>query len=432
MDVAVQKFGGTSVADPVRVLHCAGLAVARQRDDRGVVVVVSAMGDTTDRLLDLARQVSARPGEGELDALLATGEQVSAALMTMAIREHGAEATCLTGPLLGITTTGVHGRARIEATETDRLQRELTAGRIVVVPGFQGITRDGRTTTLGRGGSDITAVALAAALGVSPETGTCEIFTDVDGVYTADPRCAPSARKLARITYDEMLELASMGAGVLHSRAVVFGRQYHVPIHVRHHDGAAPGTMIVTETPDMETFTITGCALTPDVGRISLTGLPRTPGVQAAIFAPIARAEVLVDDIMQTESERGADISFTVEIHDVEATRLAAEQTVAELQQGEVAVETGLAKVSVVGVGMRSHAGVAALMFKGLGDAGIKIDNITTSEIKISCIVPRDQGEQALRAVHDAFGLERSPLVESIQGSGGVVELKQPRAGTSA
>jgi aspartate kinase len=410
MPTLVQKYGGTSLADPGRIRGCAARAVAARRAGNDVVVVVSAMGHTTDELIDLAHQVTGSPSQREMDMLLTTGEQVSIALMSMAIHREGVDAVSMTGAQLGILTDDLHTRARIRSIDTARLEAELRRGRIIVVAGFQGMSSEGDYTTLGRGGSDTTAVALAAALGVGRRTeGTCEIYTDVDGVYTADPRLVPRARRLQRISYEEMLELASLGAAVLHNRAVIFGQKYDVPIHVRHSQKPDAGTMITKETREMEDVAVVGCALKPDLGRISLRKVPNAPGVQAQIFRHIADAGALVDDIMQTEYGETANVSFTVDHSELADVKTAAEKALEEIGTGELAVEIGLAKVSVVGVGMRSHSGVAATMFRALGDSGIHINNITTSEIKISCIVPREHGRRALEAVHDAFGLHAAP-----------------------
>ncbi len=407
MAVVIQKFGGTSLADAACIRRCAGRAAAARCNGNRVVVVVSAMGDTTDRLIDLSAQVTDRPSQRELDMLLTTGEQVSIALMTMALHCDGIDAVSMTGAQLGIITDEFHTKARIRSIDTTALEAELDRGRVIVVAGFQGMSTEGQITTLGRGGSDTTAVAIAAALGVGSESVVCEIYTDVDGVYTADPRLVPNARKLERISDEEMLELSSLGARVLHNRAVIFGQKYNVPIHVRHSGGPDTGTMIVRETRDMEEVTVVGCALTPDLGRISVRGIPNSPGMQGDLFARIARTGAVVDDIIQTESGEMANVSFMVDHGDLADVKVAVEKALPDAGAGELAIEIGLAKVSAVGVGMRTHAGVAATMFKALGDAGIHIANITTSEIKISCIVRKDQGRTALRVVHDAFGLDR-------------------------
>jgi aspartate kinase len=413
MAVVIQKFGGTSLADAGRILRCAARAVEARRAGHHVVVVVSAMGSTTDELIALAAEVTDAPSQRELDMLLTTGEQVSIALMTMALHRLGVDAVSMTGAQMGLITDELHTKARIRSIDTAGLEAELERGRVVVAAGFQGMSSEGQITTLGRGGSDTTAVAIAAALGVAGgdgrSGGVCEIYTDVDGVYTADPRRVPTARKLPRISYEEMLELASLGAGVLHNRAVIFGQKYDVPIRVRPSGGPGAGTMIAKETPEMEDITVVGCALKPDLGRISLRRVPNTPGVQGDIFRHIAETGTIVDDIVQTEYGERADVSFTVDHQDLADVKVAVERALQEIGTGELAVEIGLAKVSAVGVGMRTHSGVAAAMFKALGDAGIHIANITTSEIKISCIVPKEQGEQALRVVHDVFGLAGSP-----------------------
>lgn len=412
MAVIVQKFGGTSVADTTRILRCARRAMEARQAGNDVVVVVSAMGHTTDELIDLARQITEKPDPREMDMLMATGEQVSIALMAIALNSLGNNAVSMTGPQMGMLTNEIHTKARIQSINVERIRRELSAGRIVVAAGFQGVTDDGQITTLGRGGSDTTAVAIAAALQnygdeQTRQPVTCEIYTDVDGVYTADPRLVPNARKLARISYEEMLELANQGAAVMHNRAVLFGQKYDVPIHVRSSSKADLGTIICKETSDMEDIVVAGCALKRDLGRISLRRVPNNPGVQGMVFDYIAKANVIVDDIIQTQHGDLASLSFTVDHSDLAEVKIAAGKALDEIGTGELAVEIGLAKVSVAGVGMRSHSGVAAAMFKALGDAGINIANITTSDIKISCIVPKQEGERALKVVHDAFGLDK-------------------------
>lgn len=403
----VQKFGGTSVSDIPRILRCARRVVDAKRAGHDVVVVVSAMGHTTDDLIALAEAITKNASPREMDMLMATGEQVSIALMSIALHNLGAEAVSMTGAQMGMLTNEVHTKARIQSINVERIRRELAAGKIVVAAGFQGTTEDGEITTLGRGGSDTTAVALAAALGVGKNGGLCEIFTDVDGVYTADPRQVPNARKLARITYEEMLELASQGAAVMHNRSVMFGQRYEVPIHVRHSGKPDQGTIICKESADMEDIVVAGCALKRDLGRISLRRIPNHPGVQGMVFDHIARANVVVDDIIQTQHGELASLSFTVDHSELADVKIAAGKALEAIGTGELAVEIGLAKVSVAGVGMRSHSGVAAAMFKALGDAGINIANITTSDIKISCIVAKQDGERALQIVHDAFELDK-------------------------
>ena len=392
-----------------------------------MVVVVSAMGHTTDELIELAGQVTNLPSAREMDMLMSTGEQVSIALMAMAIQSLGFNAVSMTGFQMGMLTDSVHTRAKIQSIDVDRIRRELKVGKVVVAAGFQGVSDDGQITTLGRGGSDATAVALAAALGIGncSDGSACEIYTDVDGVYTADPRIVPNARKLDRISYEEMLELASSGAAVMQTRSVMFGQKFNVPIHVRHSGKPDAGTLICKETSEMEDIIVAGCALKKDLGRISLRRIPNRAGVQGMIFGLIGKSNVIVDDIIQTTHEDSASLSFTVDHNDLADVKIAANKAIEQLGTGELAVEIGLAKVSVAGVGMRSHSGVAATMFKALGDAGIPIANITTSDIKISCIVPKEHGERALKVVHDAFGLDNpqggrlgSPALGAVKAQG--------------
>jgi len=412
MALIVQKFGGSSLAEPALIRRCAQRVAETRRAGHDVVVVVSAMGDTTDDLLALASRISDKPASRELDVLLATGEQASSSLMAMALHAEGVDAVSLCGSALGILTDPGHRRARIRSIDVDRIRTQLGRGRVVVAAGFQGVSiDDGDITTLGRGGSDTTAVALAAALDASSTGGLCEIYTDVDGVYTADPRRVPGARRMNRIGCEEMLELASVGAGVLHPRAVQFGHTYGVPIRVLHSQKDPAelnrGTMIVKETPDMESTIVAGCALTTDLGRITIRDLDNAPGTVATLFQWIAERDLLVDDIMQIASGNRVDLSFTVESQELAEVRVAVQNALDGLGLGstELAVEVGLAKVSAVGAGMRTHTGVAARMFGALADAGISIANVTTSEIKISCIVTSDQGDHALQVVHDAFNL---------------------------
>jgi aspartate kinase len=405
MPTLVMKFGGTSVADPDRIRRAARRVAEAKADGHQVAVVVSAMGHTTDELIGLAGKVAREPARRELDALMSTGEAVSAALTAMALEDQGLRARSLNAFQCAMRTDGGHGRARLEGVDADGLHRMLEQGVIPVVTGFQGIAASGDITTLGRGGSDTTAVAIAAALAVQRDGGCCEIYTDVDGVHTADPRLVPDAPKLGTITYDEMLELAAMGAGVMHARAVVFGQRHGVPIHVRHSQRPEPGTMIQRETPHMESIAVIGCALKTDLGRVHLQGLPRTAGVQAQVFSAIASRGLIVDDIIQTEGANAVDLAFTVEHGDLPEVKTAVGEVLQRLGSGRIDLEIGLAKVSAVGTGMRSHAGVASRMFQVLGDAGVPIRNITTSEIRISCLVPQEHGERSLRLVHEAFGL---------------------------
>ncbi len=408
MALIVQKFGGSSVADADRIRRCAQRAYDSRRAGNDVVVVVSAMGKTTDKLIELANEITQSPVKREMDQLMAAGEQVSIALTAIALETLGQEAVSLTGAQAGILTEAAHTKARIRTISPAPIRRHLSEGKVVVVAGFQGVTPDGQVTTLGRGGSDTTAVALAAAL----KADACEIFTDVDGIYTADPRIVPDASKIDKISYEAILELASLGAKVMASRSILFGMKYDVPIHVRHSMLPDPGTWIVPETDDMEQEEVTGVALKTNLGRITLTGLPGGPGVQARIFATVGAAGIMVDDIIQSEvAPDHTTVSFTVDHADLVDIRPVLDRIIRELSRGEVQVDVGLCKVSAVGVGMRSHTGVAAKMFRALAEAkgaagrGIAIQNITTSEIKISCILAKEDGETAMRAVHEAFGL---------------------------
>ncbi len=405
MGIVVQKFGGTSVATAEKIHFASRKVIAAKASGHQVVVVVSAMGHTTDELINLARQVSPNPPKRELDQLLATGEQVTIALIAMAIHAQGHDAISFTGAQIGLITDAVHSKARIREIDKRRIIAELDAGKIVIVAGFQGINEHGDITTLGRGGSNASLVALGAVLNAE----VCENYTDVDGVYTADPRIVPTARKIDRISYDEMMELSSVGAGVLQTRAVEFAKKYNVPIHVRNSGHDRPGTWIVAETSSMENIAVSGCALKKDLMRVSLKNVPDRPGIVARIFTAIAQANIVVDDIIQNVLDDGtANISFTVEHGDVADLKPVMEQLLAELG-GAAAYEKDMAKVSVVGVGMKQAAGVAGTMFKALADQKINIQNISTSEIRISCLVSRADAENALRAVHTAFGLDQPP-----------------------
>jgi aspartate kinase len=405
--LVVQKFGGTSVATAERIHRAARRAIREKLAGRRVVTVVSAMGDTTDRLIRLAHEISDAPPKRELDMLVTTGEQVSIALMAMAIHGAGHEAISLTAAQVGLVTDSAHTKARIHSISAERINRELDAGRIVIVAGFQGIDPAGEITALGRGASDTTAVALAAVL----DAEVCEIYTDVDGVYTADPRLVPEARKIDRISYDEMLELASLGAVVVHSRGIEFGTKYQVPIHVRSSMTDSKGTMIVPETPGMEDIVVRGVTLRRDLARILINNVPNRPGLASGIFDRIAQHHIVVDDIIQNVVNGGneVDIDFTVALDDASETKAVCEKLAAEMDVGGVVADDQVSKVSVVGVGMRSHTGVAARMFRALAGAGVNIENISTSEIVISVIVRREDGEKALRALHSAFELDKGP-----------------------
>ena len=409
MGLIVQKFGGTSVADAEKIHKAAARAIAAKRKGNHVAVVVSAMGDTTDELIELANKVcqfngnKAPPPKREMDQLLVTGEQVTIALMAMAIHAQGEKAISFTGGQIGLVTDEAFSKSRIQSINRQRIFDQLNNGAIVIVAGFQGVTPEGDYTTLGRGGSNATLVALGAVL----KADVCENYTDVDGIYTADPRIVPGARKIDRISYDEMLELSGLGASVLQTRAVEFAKKYNVPIHVRNSQNENEGTWIVAETPNMEHIVVSGAALKKDLVRVTLRRVPDRPGIAAKIFGDIAAANIVVDDIIQNVmDDNTANISFTVEHGDLADIRPVVDRIVTEL--GSTATYQGdLAKVSVVGVGMRVHTGVAQRMFKALADAQVNIQNITTSEIKISCIIGKDEGPKALRIVHDAFELHK-------------------------
>ncbi len=402
MPTIVQKFGGTSVADAERIHRAARRAILAKSAGNDVVLVVSAMGHTTDHLVDLARQVARKPSKREMDMLLATGEQVSIALVAMAIQEAGHSAISLTGAQAGMLTDSSHTLARIKSIDTSRLRGYLAEGKIAIVAGFQGVDPSFNITTLGRGGSDTTAVALAAAL----KAETCEIYTDVDGIYTTDPRLVPQARKLDRISYDEMLEMASLGAGVMHGRSIELGMKYGVPIHVRSSFTDMPGTMIMNATPDMESISVRGATLKRDITRITLLGVPNRPGIVAGIFEEVARRGIFVDDIFQNAAAATeATLGFTVTHDDLDEVRAAAADLAKKFAITQQQVEPGLARVSVIGVGMRSHRGVAATMFQALARASVNVENITTSEIVISVLVRDSEAERALQVVHAAFGL---------------------------
>lgn len=400
------------MADVTRMRRCAERVAAAVKQGHRVVVVVSARGDTTDDLLELAGEITRTPDRRELDQLLACGEQISIALMTLMLQSIGVSAVSLTGQQCGIHTDGVFGRARITRVDGSRIEHDLSQGRVPVVAGFQGICCEGDVTTLGRGGSDTTAVALAAAI----QADECQIFTDVDGVYTTDPRLAPGAKALARISYDEMMEAASQGAQVMHPRAVELGKKHGVAIRVLHSQREGAGTLITDAVSAMEESggkgrAVSIVALKPNIGRFTLSDLPDQAGLQQSIFERIGAAGINVDDIIQVtprphaEQPGGCSIVFTVDRGDLTQVQPLVESALRALGCGRFSIDTGLSKVSAVGVGMQSQSGVAGLMFKALADAGIRIANITTSEIKISCLVDEADGKRGLQVVHDAFGL---------------------------
>ncbi len=402
MALVVQKFGGTSVADPQKILAAAKKAIARQQAGHQVVVVVSAMGHQTDVLVDLAKQISERPSAREMDMLLSTGEQVSVALFAMAIQSHGHKAVSLTGAQIGIRTDSTHTKARIKSISTDHVKKLLDDGAIVIAAGFQGIDQNGNITTLGRGGSDTTAVALAAVL----DADLCEIYTDVDGIYTTDPRMLSKARRLASISYDEMLELASLGAGVMHSRSIEFAKKFGVKVLVRSSFKDMPGTVILA-AEESTPRPASGVALAKDEARITLENIPDQPGSSHALFSQLAASGIAVDMIVQNVGQGGqADISFTVPVDDLPEALELSNRVAKQLGATGVSHDAELAKVSVVGVGMATAEGVAGRMFTALSREKINVRMITTSEIKISVLVDRKDGAAAVQAVHHAFGLE--------------------------
>ncbi len=404
MGIVVQKFGGTSVADAEKIQRCANRALETAKEGNQVVVVASARGKMTDQLVADAYELNPNPPKREMDMLLSTGEQQTVSLMAMTLEGMGHKAISFTGSQIQMMTDSAHSKARIQSIGSEKILKQLDRGCIVIVAGFQGVDEEGNITTLGRGGSDTSAVALAAAL----KAEVCEIYTDVDGIYSTDPRIYPKAVKMDMISYDEMLELASLGAGVMHGRAVEFGKKYNIPIHVRSSKEFKPGTLITHEVPQMEGILVSGATMQKDLAKIALIGVDNEPGNAAKIFAHLAQAQVSVNDIIQVEiSKEKANLSFTVTKADLKDAKKAIEQISDEIHCQGSFVREDIAEISVVGVGMRSHYGVANRMFRSLADAKVNIDSITTSEIRISCIVDEDQGQQALTAVCDAFELDK-------------------------
>ena len=454
MSLVVQKFGGSSVADKERIMNAARTAIRAKKAGHQVIVVVSARGDTTDELIELAKEISEHPPTREMDMLLSTGEQISIALVAMAILELGEKAISLTGAQVGIVTDSSHTKARIKSIFTERLREALDSGHIVIVAGFQGIDGTGNITTLGRGGSDTTAVALAAVmkqaaevrrpssvvrggptelqdladnLGDGPRTTdvACDIYTDVDGIFTTDPRLVPDARKLDVVSYDEMLELASVGANVLSSRSIEFARKFSVPLQKRSSFSDVEGTWIVPEATWMSDVVVVGAAMVKDEARVAVIDVPDRPGVSHKIFAAIAAKNIAVDMIAQNVGSEGkASIGFTVPAIELHATLRALESVVAEMGV-RIQSEEGVSKVSIVGTGMRTHTGVAQRMFASLSDVGVNMKMITTGDIKISVLVDKADGVKALRAVHAAFRLDQPrpgaglPIAEVKTGGSG-------------
>jgi len=400
MSLLVQKYGGTSVASIERIKQVATRIARSKQTGNDLVVVVSAMAGETNRLLALAHEISELPDEREKDVLLASGEQVSVALLTLALKELGYRARSYLGHQVRIETDRAYGKARILSIDSTKILHAISAGEVVVVAGFQGVDEEDNITTLGRGGSDTSAVALAAFLNAH----ACEIFTDVEGVFTTDPGICPSARKLARISYDEMIELASTGAKVLEIRSVEFAKKFAVPVHVRSTFSDAEGTWLVSEEESMTDVLVSGVACDKNEAKITLVRVPDQPGLAARIFGPIADAHIVIDMIIQNASEDGTtDLTFTVSKADHKMALKIMEKTLPEVHAKGIKVDTEIAKVSVVGVGMRTHAGVAAKMFQVLAAEGINIEMISTSEIKISVVIDAKYSELAVRVLHEAF-----------------------------
>ncbi len=404
MGLVVMKFGGSSVADADKIKNVARRVMETRDAGNKVVVVVSAPGDTTDDLITWAEKITADPDDREMDMLLSTGEQMSIALLAMAIKDKGYKAISLTGAQVGILTNKVHNMAKIVHIHTVKIKKELRKGNIVVVAGFQGITEDEDITTLGRGGSDLTAVALASVL----KADVCEIFTDVPGVYTTDPRIVPEARKLDVISYDEMLEMAGLGAQVMQARSIEVAKKFNIDIHVRSTFSHEQGTIITREVSKMEDVVVRGIASDKNQAKISIIDLPDKPGVAASMFTELAAKGINVDMIIQSSAADGRnDISFTVNHKDLPKTLDVMDKIRRELGATEVIHDRNVAKISIVGVGMRSHVGIASKMFSALARAGINIEMISTSEIKISCVIKNINVEKAVKVIHKAFHLEK-------------------------
>ncbi len=411
MAVVVTKFGGTSVGSPDRIRAVAQRLIKRKLAGDSVVAVVSAMGHVTDELVDLARQITAEPADREMDMLLSTGEQVSIALLAMAIHAEGHDAVSFTGAQVGIVTDEVHSKAKITEVRGDRICEALDDGKIVIVAGFQGMTPDGTITTLGRGGSDTTAVAVAAGIGAD----VCEIYTDVDGVYTADPRIVANARKIDVLSYEEMLEMAASGAGVLQMRSVEFARNHGVVIHCRSSFNESNGTIVKEADESMEQAIISGVTHDTSEAKVTLRDVPDHPGVAARVFTKLAEANVNVDMIIQNVSEAGTtDISFTVPKDDLVRAKRAVGEVCDELGAREWSVDESIAKISLVGAGMKTHPGISAKMFSTLADASVNIDLISTSPIRISCVISAEQVADAVRALHEAFNLDSDEVTAEV------------------
>ena len=411
MALIVTKFGGTSVGTTERIRAVANRLIAYKERGDQVLAVLSAMGKETDRLIELAHQITNAPSTRELDMLLTTGEQVSIALLAMALQTKGHKAISFTGPQVGIITDSVHSKAKIVAVEADCVRTALAEGNIVIVAGFQGKTPQGQITTLGRGGSDTTAVALAAGINAD----VCEIFTDVDGVYTADPRIAPRAQKIDQISYEEMLEMASSGAGVLSMRSVEFARNHGVTVHCRSSFTEEQGTIVKKASSDMEHAIVSGVTHDTSEAKVTIRDCPDTPGVAASVFSALAAENVNLDMIIQNVSEDGhTDISFTTPEADLTRARRAIDAVAEQIGARTWVVDPAVAKISIVGAGMRTNPGVTAKMFTVLADAGVNIDLISTSPIRLSCIIALKDVETAVRVLHTAFGLDKSDVSEEV------------------
>ncbi|MRJ06963.1 MAG: aspartate kinase [Epsilonproteobacteria bacterium] len=400
----VQKFGGTSVGNLERIKNVANIVKSYREKGDDLVVVVSAMAGETNKLLEYAHYFTPVPPQREVDLLVSSGERITSALLSIALQSMGVPAIALTGRQAGIKTTSDFTKARIKEIESEKIKKHLNEGKVVIIAGFQGINENGEVTTLGRGGSDLTAVAIAGAIGADK----CQIFTDVDGIYTTDPRIEPNARKIEVISYDEMLELASLGAKVMQSRSVELGKKLNIPIEVKSSfEPFKTGTLITKESKDMERIVVSGVAIDRDQARVSIFGVDDKPGISADIFGRLAANNINVDMIVQNVGHDGkANLTFTVPKNELELARVVLEDY--NEKASEISFDPKIVKVSVVGIGMRSHSGVAAIAFKALADRGINILMITTSEIKISMVVDEDKGEEAVRALHQAYGLEKA------------------------
>lgn len=403
MSLIVQKYGGTSVGNPERITNVAKRLLETQRAGNSVVAVVSAMSGVTDSLIKLAREVSSNPTEREMDVLLSTGEQTTMALTAMAIQSMGGKAVSLTGAQAGIVTNGVHTKAKISNITPDQIKKHLDQGEIVIVAGFQGETCDGDITTLGRGGSDLTAIALASAV----DADACQIFTDVDGVYTCDPRIVPTAKKIQEISYDEMLEMASSGSKVMQSRSVEFAKKFGVTFEVRSSFNNNQGTTVKEESAGMEQVVVRGVSVERNQAKVTVAQVPDKPGCAARLFTALADAHVMIDVIVQNVSASGStDISFTMNRDELDKIGDLVDRVAAEIGAGKVTKQGGIAKLSVVGIGMRTHSGVAAKLFDALARGGINIQMISTSEIKIAVILDEEKISDAAKLAHTAFGLD--------------------------